>query len=300
MNKYFFKIFSCIQKAFCFKSFLIFAICFLTSFQIVNAKEGDFQKIPIFSSHIVDTTSWLSGQEVQAITKKLDTIQSQGKVQIAVLVIDSVQPETIEEYSIRVAESWKVGKKDVDNGILIIIAKADKKVRIEVGYGMEGIVTDVCAKHIISDMLPHFKDNVPHKAIDTAIHGIMQKVDKDNIEFQKQDSVYIDLISIIPIPALILLGLLGLIAAICFFSDEENVIIAGVAVPCIGGILAFIFYSFFISFLVALGAIILGIIIRFGLQIIGDCDSRSNSPSNSFRGGGGGSFGGGGSSGSWK
>ena len=78
--------------------------------------------------------------------------------QVAVLIVPTTQPETIEQYSIRVAEAWKIGRKKIDDGALLVIAKDDHKLRIEVGYGLEGALTDVTARRIIDEVItPKFR-----------------------------------------------------------------------------------------------------------------------------------------------
>lgn len=94
----------------------------------------------------------------QELIKSLQDLDKSGKVQMAILVVDSVKPYTIEQYSIKVAEKWKVGQKNVNNGVIFVVATKDKKARLEVGRGLEGVLTDALTSRIQKDkMVPLFK-----------------------------------------------------------------------------------------------------------------------------------------------
>ena len=115
--------------------------------------------VPPLKAHVTDLTGTLSADERTALEKGLQALESRNGSQIAVLMVPTTQPETIEQYSMRVAEAWKLGKKGVDNGLLLLVAKDDRKVRIEVGYGLEGVIPDVVAHRIIDEVItPAFKD----------------------------------------------------------------------------------------------------------------------------------------------
>src|SRR5690606_14677709 len=98
--------------------------------------------------------------------------------QIAVLLVASTEPESIEQYSMRVAEQWKLGRKGVDDGALLLIAKDDRTLRIEVGYGLEGVLTDISSKRIVSDIIvPHLKNGDFYQGIDAGIDRMMRLID---------------------------------------------------------------------------------------------------------------------------
>lgn len=110
------------------------------------------------TARVIDLTDTLSGDDIAAQARRLLDFQRRKGSQIAVLIVPTTQPETIEQYSIRVAEAWKIGRKKVDDGALLVVAKNDRKLRIEVGYGLEGALTDVTARRIIDETIaPHFK-----------------------------------------------------------------------------------------------------------------------------------------------
>lgn len=94
--------------------------------------------VPQLKAHVTDLTGTLSADERSALEKGLQAFESRNGSQIAVLLVPTTQPETIEQYSIRVAEAWKLGKKGVDSGLLLLVSKDDRKVRVDVGYGLEG------------------------------------------------------------------------------------------------------------------------------------------------------------------
>lgn len=125
---------------------------------VTLVKAADLQSIPALSSPVTDLTNTLSASDQQALAQKLSTFSQEKGSQIAVLIVPTTQPEDIAQYSLRVAETWKIGRDKEDDGVLILVAKNDRKMRIEVGYGLEGAIPDAIAKRIVSDvMAPHFR-----------------------------------------------------------------------------------------------------------------------------------------------
>src|SRR6185295_15034728 len=105
-----------------------------------------------------DQTGTLSSGDVAALTQTLKDLETRKGSQVAVLIVPTTDQESIEQFSIRVAEAWKIGRKKVDDGALLVVAKNDRHLRIEVGYGLEGALTDVTTKRIIDeDVTPKFK-----------------------------------------------------------------------------------------------------------------------------------------------
>src|SRR5947209_15615366 len=114
--------------------------------------------VPPLSGRVVDQTGTLSSGDIASLTQTLKNLEARKGSQIAVLIVPTTAPETIEQYSIRVAEAWKIGRKRIDDGALLVIAKNDRHLRIEVGYGVEGSLTDLTTKRIIDeDITPKFK-----------------------------------------------------------------------------------------------------------------------------------------------
>ncbi|MBL8517517.1 MAG: YgcG family protein [Betaproteobacteria bacterium] len=124
------------------------------------AATGDFADIPALKARVTDTTGTLSAADVARIEGKLKDFEQKKGSQIVVLMVPTTQPEAIEQYSIRVAEAWKIGRKKIDDGLILLVAKNDRKMRIEVGYGLEGAIPDATAKRIISEVIaPRFRAN---------------------------------------------------------------------------------------------------------------------------------------------
>ena len=114
--------------------------------------------VPPLVGRVVDTTNTLNSSYIETLNQRIRSFEQRKGSQIAVLIVPTTQPETIEQYSIRAAEAWKIGRKKIDDGALLVIAKNDHKLRIEVGYGLEGALTDVTARRIIDEVIaPHFK-----------------------------------------------------------------------------------------------------------------------------------------------
>jgi uncharacterized protein len=115
-------------------------------------------QVPPLAGRVVDLTGTLSGGAVNRIETELADFEAKKGSQIAVLIVPSTQPEEIEQYGIRVAEQWKLGRKGVDDGAILLVAKDDRRVRIEVGYGLEGALSDAISNRIIDETIrPHFK-----------------------------------------------------------------------------------------------------------------------------------------------
>lgn len=134
--------------------------------------------IPALSARITDLTQTLSAEQAASLENKLASFEQRKGSQIAVLLVPTTQPETIEQYSIRVAEAWKIGRKGVDDGALLVVAKDDRTVRIEVGYGLEGGLNDAVANRIIRNVIvPRFRSGDFYTGIDEGITRMMQVID---------------------------------------------------------------------------------------------------------------------------
>ena len=114
--------------------------------------------VPTLTARVTDLTGTLSASQRGALEVGLQAIETRSTNQIAVLMVPSTKPETIEQYSIRVVEAWKLGQKGKDNGLLLLVAKDDHTVRVEVGYGLEGVIPDAVARQVIDGLItPRFK-----------------------------------------------------------------------------------------------------------------------------------------------
>jgi uncharacterized protein len=122
------------------------------------AAAGADVAVPPLSARVTDLTGTLSGGAVARIEAKLTDLEAKKGAQLAVLIVPTTQPEEIEQFGIRVAEAWKLGRKGVDDGAILIVAKNDRRVRIEVGQGLEGAIPDAIANRIVTEAItPHFK-----------------------------------------------------------------------------------------------------------------------------------------------
>ncbi|MDA8107142.1 MAG: TPM domain-containing protein [Betaproteobacteria bacterium] len=114
--------------------------------------------VPRLEARVTDVTGTLSAEQKRALEAKLAAFEAKKGTQIAVLIVPTTRPETIEQYSIRVAGQWKLGRKGVDDGVLLLVAKDDRALRIEVGYGLEGVIPDALAWRVINEVIvPPFR-----------------------------------------------------------------------------------------------------------------------------------------------
>ncbi|HEY6821665.1 MAG TPA: YgcG family protein [Burkholderiales bacterium] len=134
--------------------------------------------IPPLKARITDLTGTLSEQQRSALERTLQEFETRKGAQVAVLMVPSTEPETVEQYAVRVEESWKLGRKGVDDGVLLVVAKNDRKLHIEVGYGLEGVLPDAVAKRIIDeDIVPRFRQGDFYGGIRAGVDRIMRVVE---------------------------------------------------------------------------------------------------------------------------
>ena len=136
------------------------------------------QPIPKLEARVTDLTGTLTAAEQSELEQKLSAFESRKGAQIAVLVVPTTHPEEIDQYSIRVVESWKIGRTKTDDGVLVVLAKDDHAARIEVGYGLEGALTDATSNRILDEtMFPLFKQGQYFAGLSAGVAQIMQVVD---------------------------------------------------------------------------------------------------------------------------
>ena len=136
------------------------------------------QPIPKLEGRVTDLTGTLTAAEQAELEQKLRAFEERKGAQIAILVVASTRPEDIEQYSIRVVESWKLGRAKPDDGVLLLLAKDDHTTRIEVGYGLEGALTDATSNRIIDEtMIPLFKQGQYFAGLSAGVAQIMRVVD---------------------------------------------------------------------------------------------------------------------------
>jgi uncharacterized protein len=133
--------------------------------------------VPPLTARVIDLTGMLSGGAVNHIESELAALEASKGSQIVVLIVPTTHPEEIEQYGIRVAEQWKLGRKGVDDGAILLVAKDDRRVRIEVGYGLEGALPDATANRIIDETItPRFKSGDFDGGIESGVKQMISVV----------------------------------------------------------------------------------------------------------------------------
>ncbi len=251
------------------------------------------QAVPVLSARVIDQTGTLSSSQVASLDQVLSTFEKRKGSQLAVLIVPTTAPESIEQFGIRVADQWKLGRKKVDDGTVLIIAKADRTLRIEVGYGLEGALTDATSKRIIDDIIvPRFKQKDFYGGVSAGVQSIIAVIDGETLpSTAKSDQITEDdVYQVAPavfIAALILGGLMRSILGRMKGALVTGGFIALVAWFVLGAISMALFAGS-LAFIVALS----------GIGIGGRGIGGGRGGGGGFRGGGGG-FGGGGASGRW-
>jgi len=275
--------------------------------------------VPPLTGRVVDQTGTLSASDVASLSQTLQDFETKKGSQIAVLIVPTTEPEAIEQYSIRVADAWKVGRKKVDDGAILLVAKNDHKLRIEVGYGLEGALTDVTSKRIIDEyIVPKFKTGDFAGGIWAGVDRIIKVIDGEPLPPPKPQQDYGKSTDIQELfnPFLIF----GIFIAGAVLRGLFGRLFGSVATGGVAGVLVWILVgSVFASAIVAF--------IAFVFTLIGESIASTGGRGGSWRGGyggafpgrgwsggggsrdsggfgggfrgGGGGFGGGGASGSW-
>ncbi len=131
-------------------------------------------EVPKYQGYITDLAGMISPTERQKLEQTLLAFDQSDSTQIAVLTIPSLEGDALEDFSIRTVEAWKIGQKSKDNGVLLLVSKGDRKVRIEVGRGLEGVLTDLLAGRIVDQVItPRFKAGQLDKGFDAGISAII-------------------------------------------------------------------------------------------------------------------------------
>ena len=281
---------------------------FLMAFSLAMAAPALAQEVPLpeMDARVLDRAGLLSQSEAQALTQKLKALEDRQGSQVAIVIMPNIGGLPIEDFSIRLVEKWKLGRAGVDDGVLILIAQEERKIRIEVGYGLEGPIPDAKANRIIENIItPNFRNGDYYAGLDEATDAIIALIDgeelpsleevplenQENQEFLEGGSEGFSSIVFI----LVVVG--ALILRVMF----NGFLAAGVMAP-IGIILGWILLGFSMSMIFSvLFAALIGAFGRGG-GISGGFSSSGgggfSSGGGGFSGGGGG-FGGGGASGSW-
>jgi uncharacterized protein len=277
--------------------------------------------VPPLTGRVVDQTGTLSSGDIDSLTQTLRALELRKGSQVAVLIVPTTEPETIEQYSIRAAEAWKIGRKKIDDGALLVVAKNDRKLRIEVGYGLEGALNDVTTKRIIDEIItPKFRSGDFAGGISAGVDRIIGAIDgeplpaparKASTQSNPDSALYQFLNPLNPFTIIFILLLGGALRRL--FGPLFGSLASG---GLIGLLVWFVFGSLILS---ALAGIVASVFTMFSDAITAPSPAghgrgggwssggsggswsgggSSSSDSGGFSGGGG-SFGGGGASGSW-
>ena len=271
--------------------------------------------VPPLSGRVVDQAGTLSSSDVASLTQTIRNFELRKGSQVAVLIVPTTAPETIEQYSLRVAEAWKIGRKKIDDGALLVVANDDRKLRIEVGYGLEGALTDVTSKRIIDEIItPRFRSGDFAGGISAGIDRIIRVIDGEKLPApeprQRQSPGLLSHID--PFNPFVIFGVfvVGTILRTTLGRLMGSITTGGAV-----GVLAWLIAG---SLAASIIAAMIGFVITMfaetptsstgrgggrgwsgGGSYSGGGSSSSSSSDSGSSGGGGGSFGGGGASGSW-
>ena len=262
--------------------------------------------VPPLTARVTDLTGTLTKEQTASLERMLQTFEARKGSQVAVLMVPTTEPEAIEQYALRVAERWKIGRKNVDDGAILVVAKNDRALRIEVGYGLEGALNDATASRIIREVImPRFREGDFYGGINAGADRMIRVIDGEPLPAPASPAPQVgggfgQSLPILLILAMVVGGLLrrtlgrtaGSVATGGAVGAVAWLLVGAVSIAVAAGILAFIFT------LVGGGA---GRGYRGGFPSGfggGGLGRSGGFGGGGFRGGGGG-FGGGGASGRW-
>lgn len=145
---------------------------------IAPATRADVLPVPPLERRVTDLASTLDAGQRQRLEQRLAEFEARKGSQVAILIVPTTRPEDIEQYSIRVAEQWKLGREGIDDGVLLVVAIEDRTLRLEVGYGLEGAVPDAIAKRLVSDVItPYFRQGDYYGGLNAGIERLIGVID---------------------------------------------------------------------------------------------------------------------------
>lgn len=263
-------------------SLLAFALCW-------GVVAGAQVPVPPMGSRVTDQTATLTNEQKSALEQTLRSFEARKGSQVAVLIVPSTAPETIEQYALRVAEQWKPGRKNVDDGALLVVAKDDRTLRIEVGYGLEGALTDAASKRIISEIIvPRFLQGDFYGGITAGVDRILRVIDGEPLPKPEESrpAGMRGIGSILPVMMILALVVGGVLHAV--LGRFPGALVTGGAVSVVAWMLAG-----------AISVALIAGVIAFLFTLMGGGMGGRGLGGGGFGGGGfaGGGFGGGGFSG---
>lgn len=266
--------------------------------------------IPPLTGHVVDTAGVLQTAQLGELDRRLWQFEKAHGSQIVVLIVPTTQPESIEEYSIRVFDAWKLGRKQANDGILILVAARDRKLRIDTGYGLEGAIPDAVAKRIVADSIaPKFRSGDPYAGLVAGVEQIEKLIQGEKLPPVKPGmSAQSGAAGQPDFGELLVIGIVAATIVGSVLSLILGRFLGGLAT---GGLVGFIAWLITSSLFVVIGAAVIVFLYvlvtagRGGTSFGGRGGGWSSGGGwgggggGGWGGGGGGSAGGGGASGSW-
>jgi uncharacterized protein len=259
--------------------------------------------VPPLKARVTDLTGTLTAAQRANLEETLRAFENLKGAQIAVLIVPTTRPEAIEQYSMRVAEQWRLGRKGVDDGALLLVAKDDRKLRIEVGYGLEGVIPDAVAKRVIAEVItPYFRQGDFYGGIEAGVNRLTRLIEGEPLPppVASSEPEWQGLANLLPF--LLIAAIVGSTIFRLLFGR-----LVGASVT--GGIVGLVTWLMLGAFAIALIAAVVGFVIALvagthggrggpGRWSSGGSGWGGGGGGGGFSGGGGG-FGGGGASGSW-
>ena len=259
--------------------------------------------VPPLTARVTDQTGTLTGEQKASLESTLQAFEARKGSQIVVLMVPTTAPEPVEQYALRVAEQWKPGRKKIDDGALLVIAKNDRTLRIEVGYGLEGVLNDATAKRIVSEVIvPRFKEGDFYGGVAAGVDRLIRVADGEPLPAPTGKRVAAPEGMEQILPVLLIVAVIAGIALRSMLGKFPGAIAAGAAV----GFVAWLMANAVAVALIAGVAAFLFTLLGIGAGGYGGMHGGHGGYGGSGRGGfgggfrgGGGGFGGGGASGRW-
>lgn len=275
----------------------------LVALAFASIHAGAQVAVPPLTARVTDQTGTLTGEQKASLESTLQAFEARKGSQIVVLMVPTTAPEPVEQYALRVAEQWKPGRKKIDDGALLVIAKDDRALRIEVGYGLEGVLNDATAKRIVSEVIvPRFKEGDFYGGIAAGVERLIRVADGEPLPAPAAKPVAASEGMGQIIPVLLIVAVVAGMALRSRLGRFPGAVVAGGAV----GFLAWLMANAAAFALIAGVAAFLLTLLGVGAGGFGGMHGGHGHHGGSGRGGfgggfrgGGGGFGGGGASGRW-
>jgi len=262
----------------------------------LGAFAQNLQPIPKLTARVTDLTGTLTAEQQSMLEEKLSAFEARKGAQIVVLVVPTTEPEEIAQYSIRVVDQWKLGRRNIDDGALLLVAKNDRDLRIEVGKGLEGVLTDLTAHRIISEtLIPLLRQGDFYGGINAGLDQMIRVIDGEELpapDLGWQGHSVRGLSHLLPF--LFVAVLFGSVVLRSLFGRGLGSVIAGAAT---GVVVYLVGQAVFIALIAGLIAFLFCLISGFSGGGIWSSYPRAGGWGGGFGSGGGGIRGGGGFSG---